>query len=716
MRLRRRRRLLAVGAISVGITATIVVLLLGGGAPEPEPAGLPDPGRVTGWGLPVMGAVTDLAAIATLAGILAPLLMGLRVEDAVEGPALRALASVRLAAATWGVGAAAIAVLQVSDQFAIPVWRLPWTTLRGALIQTEDGRVMLAQAGLATLIAVASRWLLTPREVWWLFAAACVALLPPAAAGHAASGGSHDTAVVSLALHILAASVWIAGLAALWWSFGAPAPIRLRAAQRFGALATWCVGVVAVSGLINAWVRVGDAAGFATTDYGRIAALKALTLTLVLLVAQRARAIVLAAASRTVTSPESCPVDEVVDRTNRPAVDTPPWSTVARITGIEVLVLAATVGIGVGLSRTPPPVGDLYTTLAETLLSGPIPPPPTPERLLTSVTVSGVGLAVVLLGAAAYIVALITLRRRGESWPWGPTVAWFAGLAVIAYATCGGVGVYSHVMFSAHMVSHMLLSMIAPLLLVLGAPIPLALRALPGGGEPGATGPRHLLAGALRSRPARLLSNPLIAAALFVGSLYVVYFTDLFGFLMRQHLGHAAMEVHFLAVGLLFYENIIGSAPLPRRLPHLARLGLLVLTMPAHAFFAIAIMASDTVLGGGYYELLDRPFSRDLLADQNLGGAITWALSEVPLVMVLVALLVQWFRSDRRDAARYERQAARDDHAELAAYNAWLASISAGGNGGRGPRSSAPPLALRQKEEVAQTRQHQDGREAHRDQ
>ena len=85
---------------------------------------------------------------------------------------------------------------------------------------------------------------------------------------------------------------------------------------------------------------------------------------------------------------------------------------------------------------------------------------------------------------------LLVLRRRGDAWPVGRTISWMVGLVLIAWAGIGGLAQYSHVLFSAHMVSHMVLSMIAPIFLVLAAPVTLALRTLPGPRQPGEVSPR----------------------------------------------------------------------------------------------------------------------------------------------------------------------------------------------------------------------------------
>jgi putative copper resistance protein D len=186
----------------------------------------------------------------------------------------------------------------------------------------------------------------------------------------------------------------------------------------------------------------------------------------------------------------------------------------------------------------------------------------------------------------------------------------------------------------------------------------------------------------LHSRLVRGLTHPLVAAGLFVTSLYGLYFSGLFDVLMADHLGHVAMELHFLLVGSLLFYVVVGVDPAPRRVPQLARFAVLLFTLPFHAFFAVALMASDTVIGQSYWTQLDRPYRTDLLGDQYLGGGVSWAMGELPLVIVLAALFVQWYRSDSRDAARSDRAAVRTaaaadgDTDALEAYNAYLGRLA----------------------------------------
>jgi putative copper resistance protein D len=258
-------------------------------------------------------------------------------------------------------------------------------------------------------------------------------------------------------------------------------------------------------------------------------------------------------------------------------------------------------------------------------------------------------------------------------------VSWFGGVAILLLATCSGLATYAHVLFSAHMVQHMVLSMVVPIFLVLGAPITLALRTLPRRADQ--VGSREWLSSFLHSRYVTVISNPIVASMIFVGSFYGLYFTGLFPWLMSGHWGHVAMGVHFLLAGSLFFWSLIGIDPGPRRPPYFVRMVILLIVIPLHSFFSIAIMMTSTVLAEEYFTILDRPYATDLLADQHLGGSIGWALGEIPVVLVVIALFVQWVRADDREARRLDR---RQDRAtatgkgtdELGDYNAYLASLA----------------------------------------
>ncbi|MFJ5901011.1 cytochrome c oxidase assembly protein [Streptomyces sp. NPDC093064] len=283
-----------------------------------------------------------------------------------------------------------------------------------------------------------------------------------------------------------------------------------------------------------------------------------------------------------------------------------------------------------------------------------------------------------LLGLGLYGWGVVRLRRRGDAWPVGRTVAYVIGVLTVALVMCTKLNDYGMVMFSVHMVQHMIISMLSPILILLGGPITLALRALPVAGR-GRKGPRELLLALLHSRYLRVVTHPAFTIPMFVASLYALYFTPLFDFLMGSRAGHIAMMVHFLAVGLVFFWPIMGVDPGPNRPGHLMRMLELFAGMPFHAFFGIALMMATTPMVDTF---VNPPASLgiDALTDQNAAGGIAWAFSEIPSVLVLLALLFQWYKSEQRQARRKDRAADRDGDKELEAYNAYLASLNARGN------------------------------------
>ncbi|MDQ0989548.1 cytochrome c oxidase assembly protein [Streptomyces sp. V3I7] len=280
-----------------------------------------------------------------------------------------------------------------------------------------------------------------------------------------------------------------------------------------------------------------------------------------------------------------------------------------------------------------------------------------------------------LAGLGLYAWGVVRLRRRGDAWPVSRTVSYVLGVLTIGLMMCSRLNDYGMVMFSVHMVQHMVISMLSPILILLGAPVTLALRALPVAGR-GRKGPRELLLALLHSRYMRVITHPVFTIPLFIASLYVLYFSPIFDFLMGSKVGHVAMMVHFLAVGVVFFWPIIGVDPGPRRPGHLMRMLELFAGMPFHAFFGIALMMASTPL----VETFRNPpasLGIDALTDQNAAGGIAWAFSEIPSVLVLVALLFQWYGSEQRQARRQDRAADRDGDKELEAYNAYLASLNA---------------------------------------
>ncbi|MGW6402509.1 cytochrome c oxidase assembly protein [Streptomyces sp. NPDC055134] len=282
-----------------------------------------------------------------------------------------------------------------------------------------------------------------------------------------------------------------------------------------------------------------------------------------------------------------------------------------------------------------------------------------------------------LVALGLYGWGVVRLARRGDSWAVGRTLSFVIGVLSVMLVMCTKLNDYGMVMFSVHMVQHMVISMLSPILLLMGAPITLALRAMPVARR-GSKGPRELLLMLLHSRYMRIITHPAFTIPLFIASLYALYFTPIFDTLMGSKVGHIGMMVHFLAVGLVFFWPIMGVDPGPHRPGYVMRMLELFAGMPFHAFFGIALMmASGPMIGT--YEHPPASLGIDALADQTAAGGIAWAFSEVPSVLVLLALLFQWKKSEDRQARRKDRAADRDGDQELVAYNAYLASLNTRG-------------------------------------
>ena len=251
----------------------------------------------------------------------------------------------------------------------------------------------------------------------------------------------------------------------------------------------------------------------------------------------------------------------------------------------------------------------------------------------------------------------------------------FGWLGVI-WATCAGVAIYAPVSFALHMISHMALAMFAPVFLVLGGPLTLALRVLPAA-PGGARGPREWITWAMHTPLTRFLTSPGYVLFIYTVGLYGLYYTGLYQALMSSHLGHFYMQVHFLAAGYLFFWVVIGVDAGPRRLGYPARLILLMASLVIHSFFAVPMMMAESPFVPGWYALVQPPWLTDPVADTRLAGGIAWGFGELPTLVVAIALGFQWARSDEREARRQDRRAELDGDAELRAYNERLARLNA---------------------------------------
>src|SRR5690606_2209299 len=240
--------------------------------------------------------------------------------------------------------------------------------------------------------------------------------------------------------------------------------------------------------------------------------------------------------------------------------------------------------------------------------------PPTGSAILFDWLPDPVFLGLAAVAVVGYGVGFWRLRRAGTAWPVWQLVSWYAGWAVVVFATCSGLATYAPLMFSVHMAQHLALMTLAPILLVLGAPVTLALRALRRSTEPGMRGPREWLRLALHSRITKFFAHPVVALAVMIVSLFGMYFTGLYELALRYHVAHLAMLLHLLAAGYLFYWAVVGIDPTPHRVAPPVRMLVLFAGMAFHAFFGVALMQSGFPLAPGWYAELGLPWLGDPLA------------------------------------------------------------------------------------------------------
>jgi putative copper resistance protein D len=645
--------LVGVGVLAGAVAAGLAGLSI---ADALTATGLPNPGPATTYGLPFVRAAGEIAAVIAVGAFLFSAFLTPPQHDGVlDADGYRALRVGTAASAIWTVCAVLLVPLTVSDITGKPLT----AALNPSAIWSVANLVDVAGAWrwtacLAAFVTIASipvlRWSPTPV----LVVGSLVTLLPIALTGHSSSGGSHDLATNSLLIHLVAGAVWAGGLLAVLAHALRGGGHQYLAARRFSTVALWCFFAMAVSGVVNALVRIRPA-DVLDTSYGLLVLAKVTALCLLGALGWLHR-------RRSITAL---------------AADPDARGAFVRLALVEAIVFGLTFGIAVALGRTPPPPPPILNpSISQVEIGYDLAGPPTVARVLADWRFDLVFGSAAIIFAAVYLAAVMKMRRRGDAWPAGRTAAWLLGCLVLLFTTSSGVGRYMPAMFSMHMAAHMLLSMLTPILLVLGAPVTLALRALPAAGRDDPPGLREWILAALHSRVSRVLTNPFVATALFIAGFYGLYFGGIFDAAVDNHAAHLAMNVHFLLSGYLFYWVVIGVDPTPRPIPPVAKVGMVFGSLPFHAFFGVVLMSSSSVLGQAFYKSLQLPWHTDLLGDQRLGGGIAWSAGEVPLVVVMIALLVQWRRSDERTAKRLDRAADRDDDADLAAYNAMLAELS----------------------------------------
>jgi cytochrome c oxidase assembly factor CtaG len=562
-------------------------------------AGVRGPDAFTRDGLIVLRVLAEVCGVLCVGSLLfAAFLVPPQHVDSY--PAMR---TASWSAAGWCVSALLSVPFTVADAFFEPVgaW-LRIDRLWPLAFSLEQTKAWLLTAVITFLLAVAAGRAVLRRSAPVLLIVAVLGLVPVAASGHSATGGDHDWATASLVWHLVAAALWVGGLAALL-AYGRRKGDHLgHAASRFSKVALVCWIVMAASGVINALVRMRIANLFGT-PYGLLVLAKTAALLALGVFGyfQRQRGV-------------------------RGVVRTGSGRALVRLAAFEILLMLVTIGLATALARTPPPDhGTAEPNSVELRIGYALDGPPSLARTFVDWRFD------LILGTAAPVLAVLYLlgvrrvRAKGEVWPVARTIAWLGGCAEILLATSSGIGRYAPAVFSIDMVGNMLLSVLAPILLVLGNPVTLARRVLPGAPAWG---------------QARVLTHPAVVVALFAGSFYALYFSGLFAWSLDVPLAHVGKNACFLLTGYLFFWAVIGTDPFPRTISPRHRRAMVFTATAVHALFGLALLSTRTVIGEQFYRTLGLPWSTDLLAFQRLGGTVVWGAGVVPLLIVALTLVI----------------------------------------------------------------------------
>jgi len=607
-------------AVTGGVTAAFIGAL--GLAGALAVIGLSDPRPVTTYGLPFVRAAGEIAAMAAIGHFLfAAFLVPPQPSGVLDVDGYRALRIGAVSCAVWAVCAALLVALTVSDVSGVPLTELSPSDVWSAAGLVETTSAWRTTSILASLVAVTAlavlRWSWTPV----LLLGGLVTLVPLAMTGHSSSGGSHDIASNSLLIHLLAGALWAGGLLALLGHALRGGGHTGTAARRFSSLALSCFAVMALSGIVNAAVRI-EPSDIRDTSYGLLIAAKVTALAGLGVVGWRQRRTSVVALQRDPTS-------------RRPLV---------RLALTEAVLFGVAVGVAVGLGRTPPPPPGSEPSAAEVALGFDLPDAPTIAAVFTQWRFDLIfGTAAVVL-AGAYLVAVRRLMRRGEPWSAPRTVCWVIGCLTVLFATSSGLGMFMTAMFSTHVVVQFLLTVVAPALLVLGAPATLARKALRSAGRDAAPGPREWLQCALDSSTMRVITQPWAAVAIFAIGVWGLVVPGVFTPVVSEHTTHMAMIGYFLFSGTVLFAAVGVDS-----VPDLRRFVVLLFAFAQILVAGIVVMNMQSVLGDVFYRSLKLTWHSDLLGDQRLGGVFGAAGGVVAMLTVIAVPVVQRYRSPRGD-------------------------------------------------------------------
>ena len=623
-----------------GLLAVITGLVIGGGAAAPQ---FGDPGAVVRWGTPVAKLIMNLSIAVTVGSLILGAFAVSKGEEqrrmlnvSAVGSAVWLMSGILYFLMTY-LSASGLGIA-FTQEFSEGLWLFA--------TQIELGSALAANLVFAAVLSLMTLLFIGTRALGIMAGIGALSLFPLAETGHASSDANHALAVNSMLLHLAGISIWVGGLFSLYLIWTSNSKRNLELLLRYSSLALAAFFLVGISGLTNSFIRLYQPSDI-FTPYGQLILIK-LALLIVLGVfgaRYRLRDINLMKQGRQFKF----------------------W----RIALPELSIMAVVMGFSTALARTATPIDEVpFTppTPAQILTGDRLPPELTPSVWVTLWDIDILWLLISLAAIFFYLAGVRRLNQRGDSWSAGRTASWIAGMLVLLYVTNGAPNAYHEFLFSVHMVGHMMLSMLVPVLLVPGAPVTLLSRAVRARKDD-SWGPREWVLWAVHTPFAKFVSHPIVAAINFAVSLVLFYYTPLFRWANEDHIGHQWMIAHFLFAGYMFVQAVVGVDPTAHSVPYPLKLVLLIGTMAFHAFFGVALMSDNSLLLADWYGAMGRDWGADPLRDQADGGAIAWGIGEFPTLILTILVVYQWSKSDDRERRRKDRASDNSGNKDLENYN-----------------------------------------------
>ncbi|RZT85606.1 putative copper resistance protein D [Pseudonocardia sediminis] len=612
------------------LVATAVGLVLDATTPSLAVMfGFPDLGTVVDAGLPAARTVAVIAASAVVGNLL---LAAVLVPGEARGPVSGIGYGGLLAARPWSLLLAAaslvVAMLVAAENVGLGVGQLVARPdiLASAVAAVEPATGWFLLACAAVVVAAASGLILSWRGSVALLLVMLAGVVAPPMTAAGVSEEAHDWSGDALTLHTVAAVLWLGSTIAVVTRLPSAPAIAAVVLRRHRRIASGSLVVLVLSAVAPTLlsVRPGDLLG---SGFGLIVV----------------ASLILSAA-----------LGGVLTRTRPRRSAAAPRIHRGWWIATELVLLVGAAVLGTVLSRLIAPLEDgADASRLVYLLGYELPGPAQGLELLLRWRIDLLYAPLAALAAAGYLLAVRRLRRAGQGWPLRRTVCWLAGCAVVLIATSSGIGTYATAVFSVHMTAHMLLGAVAPLLLVCGHGVTLALRVC----RPGV---RARLVSLRDAPPLRLAAQPVAVWVITAVSVFGLYATGLFDTIVVEHWSHPLMDAVALGAGLLLFWVLLGHSPPGPPLPPLAGIATVFAVMAVHAGFAVWMLSRSTPVGERFYAALALLFVPDLLADQRAGAIAAWVIGEAAVLAAVVVLIRRWTRHGEQspDAGDYARLAA----------------------------------------------------------